>query len=146
MVATDDLLPTRALVQHKVWWNHPVSSRYLEHCRLLAAWVLCQMSFFAAAGGVGHKDETIPSALYVGLSLLTRDRDHCLAGGEGNIPCNHVLEDQSSSSDSDFRSEYLLDLRCVVQAAVVLGWNDGIAHISSFAQLRESDSRDAGLG
>ncbi len=104
------------------------------------------MSFFAVAGGVGHKDETIPSALYVGLSLLTRDRDHCLAGGEGNIPCNHVLEDQSSSSDSDFRSEYLLDLRCVVQAAVVLGWNDGIAHISSFAQLRESDSRDAGLG
>lgn len=52
------------------------------------------MSYFAAAGSVGHKDETIPSALYVCLSLLTRDRDHCLAGGEGNVPYHYVLEDQ----------------------------------------------------
>lgn len=104
------------------------------------------MTFFAAVGSVGHKDETIPSTLYVGLLLLTRDRDHCLARGEGNVPCNHVSEDQDSSSDSDSCSEYLLNLRSVVQAAVVLGWNDGIAYASSLAQLRESGSRDAGLG
>lgn len=33
-----------------------------------------------------------------------------------------------------------------MQAAVEPGWNDGIAYISSLAQLRESGSRDAGLG
>lgn len=93
------MLPTRALIQHGVWGNYPVSSRYLKGGRLLAAWVLCQMSDFASAGSVGYEDKTILSALYVCLSLLTRDRDHCLAGGEGNVPYNYVSEDHLSPVD-----------------------------------------------
>lgn len=67
---------------HSVGRSHAVSCWDLYGCCLPVAWVLRQVSHFADAGSVRHKNEPVSSASYVCLLGGVGDRDNSYAGGK----------------------------------------------------------------